>query len=91
MEEMEEMEKLRKALDDRGIEWVDDSNEKLTRTKWSRGNTIYSVIYGVISYGYDEGLLELGKYTKSNPMSNPMDIDVLGWCTAEDVLRLAKL
>ena len=88
---MEEMEKLRKALDDIGIEWVDDSNEKVTRTKWSRGNTIYSVIYGVISYGYDEGLLELGKYTKSNPMSNPMDIDVLGWCTAEDVVRLAKL
>ena len=91
----EEMNKLRKMLDDMGIEWQDMSTilimdylvENLSpidltmfRTHFSYNGVRISVICGHGSYGGEEGLLE---------MWNGQD-DPEGYLTAEDIIKILK-
>lgn len=59
-----EMENLRKALDRKGINWVDrtvtyDENFFVERTMFVSGGYEWTVIYGTNTRGYESGLLEL--------------------------------
>lgn len=69
---VKQMEELRQFLDEQGIDWYDfsdrDSDYWMCRTKFSIGDTQFSVINGVGSYGgqvfpwsVNNGLLEMMK------------------------------
>lgn len=85
----EEMIKLRKWLDEHGIEWRDDSYTYdddffIHRTKFTVGDRDFSVINGRGTYGgfnsmssYNQGLLEMWINEKGEPT---------GFLTAEDVI-----
>lgn len=51
----EEMLKLRKYLDEKEIEWNDDSDETICRTKYWHNDHSYSVINGYGTYGGIDG------------------------------------
>ena len=85
----DEMKKLRKMLDDRGIEWHDDSASDeeywMCNTRIDIGRKHYSIINGVGSYGgvsllsgKNYGLLEAWDFTTKN--------EPKGSLTAEQVL-----
>lgn len=85
----EEMKKLRKMLDDRGIEWQDTSRPGdiwVCQTRVDIGRKHYSIINGVGSYGgfsmlsgKNYGLLEVWDFTREN--------EPIGSLTAEQVLQ----
>lgn len=81
----EEMLKVRRWLDQRGVEWFDLSDMFMTRTHVDIGNVKFSVINGVGSYGgitrgLNSGLLEVAKYGKQG--------GVRGFLTAEEVIKM---
>ena len=82
----DEMNKLRKALEDAGIEWKDDSSifAGITRTKFTNklGNPC-SVICGEFTYGGNFGLLET-----MPPVDPSYDEDeVQGWLSADEIIN----
>lgn len=85
-----EMIKLRKALDDAGVEWYDDSSARfglfICRTKFMNKNgEKCSVIFGEnLSYGWQAGLLE-----SMPPLhrDDEFDDDVQGWLTAKEIVE----
>ena len=91
-----EMIKLRKALDDKGIPWVDRSNISETesskkfydmsmyRTCFIRHDTEWIVINGFGSIGHKDGLLELTADCVNNGIS-------LGNLKAVDVMNLISV
>lgn len=95
MEICKEMIKLRKGLDERGIEWTDKSetygNDKIKalgidltiyRTHFTAYGVWFSVIYGHGTYGNKSGLLEC--------MSNAVDEsgEPKGSMTADEILEV---
>ena len=83
-----EMNKLREALDNVGIEWRDDSSacfgQVIIRTKFTNKNgENCSVIFGEgISYGWQAGMLEVMPPLHRD---DEFDDDVQGWLTAEEI------
>ena len=96
---MEEMEKLRKALDEAGIEWTDHSalepisNKALTRTRFFVDGKLWSVVHGRGTYGgidwndKDHGLLEAWQIGGEGSKEEEPE----GWLTAEQVLQKVGL
>lgn len=84
-----EMQKLREALNEKGIEWRDDSDGRfglfITRTKFTnKKGEKCSVIFGEnISYGWQAGLLEVMPPLHRDDV---YDDDVQGWLTAEEII-----
>lgn len=84
----EEMIKLRNALDERKIAWVDKSDDMgrsfpfldmmIYRTAYDYGGIKWSVISGFSTFGGDKGLLEVW-------ISNS---DPIGSLTAKDILTM---
>lgn len=82
---MDEMVKLRNALNDARIEWEDRSDllfPNFQRTHFFIDKTFYSVITGPYSYGGDKGLLESMPPIHNDTYCN----DVEGWLTAQDII-----
>ena len=82
----EEMEKLRRLLDQHSILWEDKSDSQITRTHFEYRGYHWSVVHGFGSYGgysfvtNDEGLLEL--------MSDAVNGgEPVGWLTADEVMK----
>ena len=91
IEVCEEMQKLRKWLDEQNIEWKDDSDQTehyyMARTKFLVGTRFFSVINGDGSYGgkltHDSknfGLLECSMTGKG----------IVGDLTCEDVVKMVE-
>lgn len=79
---MDEMMELRKMLDAKGIEWVDEGDGFIERTHFVRGDGVLcSVVWGdSLTYGGDEGLLET-----MPPVHDDVDDDVEGYLTAQEI------
>ena len=81
-----EMIKLRKMLNDEGIEWSDVSCLyflTINRTHFEHRKYHWSVINGYGTYGGDEGLLEL--------MSNAVNGgEPIGYLTAEECMAYVR-
>ncbi len=91
---MTEMNKLRKALDNAGIDWYDDSFASpfgwcgIIRTKFVNNKGVkVSVICGESTYGGQAGLLETMPPVHPYAEDNPFADDVEGWLTAEDIIK----
>lgn len=84
---MDEMTKLRNALDNAGIKWKNKTDPFLhvQRTRFSIGKTLYSVITGPIAYGGDKGLLE--SMPPIHAQSPEFYDDVEGYLTAQDIIE----
>ena len=67
---MDETQKLREMLDDAAIKWVDNSNSIILKTQNGINATLWSVIYGIGTYGYHYGLLEVWDYSDATPSGN---------------------
>lgn len=84
-----EMQKLREALNEKGIKWRDDSDARfgmfIYRTKFmNKKGEECSVIYGEqISYGWQAGLLEVMPPLQRDDV---FDDDVQGWLTADEII-----
>lgn len=81
----DEMIKLRHGLDERGIEWRDESETKIVqiyRTKFDAAGYCFSVIWGCGTYGQYEGLLECMSFAV-NESGEPK-----GSMTAEEILSI---
>ena len=85
----QEMQKLRDALDNANIPWIDFSDNNLGtivyRTRFiNKNNVRCSVIYGKnISYGWQAGLLEVMPPLHRDDI---YDDDVQGWLTADEII-----
>ena len=84
---IEEMDKLRKALDDKGIAWWDESDDLIDRTKFEINGVRWSAINGLGTYGgivngsdHNQGLLEVWNNS----------IEEIGWLTAYDVIQMVS-
>lgn len=83
-----EMHELRKALDNAGIEWRDDSEDKygmhFERTKFTNkyGDNCSVIFIEGMSYGWQAGMLEV--MPPLHPDPNFHD-EVEGWLTAEEI------
>ena len=87
------MRKLRKALDEAGVEWYDDSFASpfgwvgITRTKFfNKNGEKCSVICGESTYGGPAGLLETMPPVHIEPDAEWQD-DVEGWLTADEIIE----
>lgn len=97
VEVCEEMKKLRKWLDEQGIQWFDDSDDpeiigkkyQICRTKFEIGNYDFSVIHGFGTYGgkwyYDGEFFDKDLLECRSGNHEPV-----GWLTAEDVIERIK-
>ena len=90
---MTEMDKLRNALDNAGIDWRDDSFASpfgwvgIIRTKFTNKEGVnVSVICGESTYGGEFGLLESMPPVHPYDEDNPFADDVEGWLTAQDII-----
>ena len=89
---MSEMKKLRKALDDAGIPWVDHSYNpwgwsNIVRTRFINNQGIeVSVICGEGTYGGYAGLLETMPRVHSMDEDDPMYDEVEGYLTADEII-----
>lgn len=85
----QEMDRLRSILDEMGIKWCDKTERHgipgtidltIYRTHFTYKGKIHSVICGYVTYGGQEGLLEM-------MIGNN---DPSGWHTAEDIIEIMK-
>lgn len=85
-----EMVKLRRALDEKGIGWKDDSEFKygmrFERTKFFNkdGEHCSVVFIDGFSYGSQAGLLEVMPPLQRDP---DYEDDVQGWLTADEIIE----
>lgn len=81
----DEMIKLRHGLDERGIEWRDESVTKIIqiyRTKFDAAGCFFDVMWGHGTFGQYEGLLECISFA-INESGEPK-----GSMTAEEILSI---
>ena len=90
---MTEMNKLRDALNNAGIDWYDDSLTSpfgfanIVRTKFTNNKGVkVSVICGDGTYGGEIGLLETMPPVHSYDEDDPFADDVEGYLTAQDII-----
>lgn len=83
---VEQMIKLRKALDDAGIEWWDKSDNRMDRTEFRVNGDLWSVINGYGSYGgyENDGRVNMGLLELLATWVN--DGDPIGYLSVDDVM-----
>lgn len=87
-----ELDKVRQALDERGIVWKNKSDALTERIHFMIGGITVSIINGPYSYGGEAGLLETMPPTTQLPMQDDYSLfdwaqDVEGCLTADEVIH----
>ena len=87
-----ELNKVAKALDERGIVWKNKTSHATERIHFMVGGITVSVINGPHTYGGEAGLLETMPPTTQMPVEGYSLLDwakdVEGWLTADAVINV---